>query len=56
MFILDVCTYNVVVSLTEPDPPAVNNIDLKIQYSQSDGLLSFTDVSFPPAVSLSVYK
>ena len=57
MFILDVCTYNiVVVSFTEPDPPVVNNIDLNIQYSQSDGLLSSIDISFPPAVSLSVHQ
>ena len=56
MFIPDVCTCNVVVSLTEPDPPVLNNIDLKIQYSQSDGLLSSIDISFPPAVSLSVHQ
>ena len=57
VFIPDACTYYiVVVLLTEPDPPVVNNIDLKIQYSQSDGLLSSIDVSFPPAVSFSVYQ
>ena len=58
MFILDVCTSNVVgsLTLTEADPPVVNNIDLKIQYSQSDGLLSSIDISFPPAVSLNVRR